>query len=393
MSASLKWVFALSLIAAACWGAYSARRSQLLARLPVQCVTLGKQRNWIGLEAVARDWLAQAPAPGAWYWLGIALKEQRRFPEAADAFGAVPVNGPRGIDAAIERMELQFHVFEQPLKAMQLAERLLKDDPRLASPRRHRIYFYAMTLQRSQLLQEVSLAIKYGVDVPEHYVYLVWLEDLSFSDADVVTGKWAAANPDSELLQHVWLARRLRAARARTLTSAPTREDTQRYQELRAEIAPQLRGLDADPAALDMLLLLCVDDSDVEEAGKLLGRVPDSAVEDPIFWKYRGWYAASIGDLQQADDACRRSLELYPLGWQARNVYANVLRLSGETEAAGRQQKIAADGSDLVLAIRRLPHPRDVTPEQLRRMAQYATDCGAWEIANGLQRRLMTGLK
>jgi len=103
---------------------------------------------------------------------------------------------------------------------------------------------------------------------------------------------------------------RIRTARI-TMLASPTPEAAEGYAQLRSEIVPMLRELGPESIALDTLLMLAMDDGDPQEAGRLLALVPDEAANDPGFWRYRGWYAMRIGDLEQADQAYRQALELH----------------------------------------------------------------------------------
>jgi tetratricopeptide (TPR) repeat protein len=362
------------------------RRQARIDHLAAECPTIARIKDWPRLEARAREWLDLQSAPAAWFWLGTSLKEQRQFADAGRAFENVPRDGLRGIDAVIERMEIQYHVFQRPLEALQLARELLAIDPRLASPRRHRIHFYAMTMQRPELIREIRLAITHRVDLPEHYLYLISLEDLTFRDAEEVTRGWFEASPHSRLLRQVHAMHRLRNARA-TALSTPTPDVVQRFRALHRETIAAAEKEPQEPVVLDTLLLLAMDDADVEQAGRLLALISDEATGDPVFWRYRGWYAALNGDSPLAAESYRQALKLHPLAWQSRHEYANLLRLSGETEEAGKVQTLAAQGSALASEIRRLSHVRHASPELLARLARYARDVGDWEVANGIVRR------
>lgn len=387
MTTRKRWIAAaLVLILVSAGGVLSLLRQARVRRLSKECAVVAKREDWTRLEALAREWTDFDPSPLAWFWLATSLKEQREFAEAEHAFAKVPLDGLRGIDAATARMEILYHIDERPLEAIALARELLQLDPHLAAPRRHRIHFHAMTLQRRELIQEIRLAIRHRADVPEHYVYMLSLEDLSFRDAEQVTARWVEAAPDSAVLRQAHQMHRLRSARSQSRES-PTPETIENYRQVREEVMSAVGDDTSDPVVLDSFLLLAMDSEDVDEAGRLLGLVPDQAADDPVFWRYRGWYATKIRDLAQAGEAYRQALALYPLGWQTRHEYANLLRLSGQVEEAGKVQSISAQGSELANEIRRLPHVRDVPPALLNRIARFARDCGDNEVANGIIRR------
>lgn len=367
-----------------CAGAYYVqRRVDQLTRL---CAEAFRQHDWQKLEGSARESLMLRGTPLAWYWLGSALKGQGKFAEAKSAFEKVPLHGIRGIDAAIERMEITFHVELRPLEAIEAAQRLLERDPRLASPRRHLVYFYAMTLQRPQLLREIRRAIEYHVDLPEHYIYLLTLEDLSFKDAEEITTRWLSGTPDSPFLQTIVEVQRLRVARNEA-RQTPSPELTQHYSDMRNAFLAAHDASTAPLSVLETLLLLAMDRGDVPEAGRLLALVPVEAGDDPTFWRYRGWYAMRNGDLTQAEDSYREALSLHPEGWQTRHEYANILRAKGDVRSAARYQATAGLGTKLISESRRLEHVQKVSMPWLLEMATYAAKCDDLSTANAIYRR------
>ncbi|MBS0263223.1 MAG: hypothetical protein JSS02_14865 [Planctomycetes bacterium] len=361
-------------------------RAARIARLSSECIALASREDWPRLEIAARQWTRWQSAPVAWYWLGMSLKSQRQFPEAKQAFLKVPLAGPRGVDAAIERLEITYHVEHRPLEAIELAKALLDRDPKLASPRRHLILFCAMTFQRVELIRQVRLAIDQHVDLPEHYIYLFLLEDLSFRDGQEVTARWAEANPDSLFLRRVQALHRVRAARDEARLS-PTPELTAVFLRVRQEFADAIDLTRPDPLELDLLLLLAMGDNDQAAAGKLLALVPESAVDDPVFWRYRGWYSTQAGDFAGAIQSYREALRIHPLAWQSRSEMSTALRLAGDVQEAGKEQTIAGLGSDLHVDLRRLSHAKSASAQLLARLAKFAKEAGDFKIANGILRR------
>src|SRR5438445_643504 len=99
------WAALLVLVLATVGGAVSFSRQGRAARLAKECAALAKREDWPRLEELAREWTAVESSPLAWFWLGTALKEQQEFTDAKEALARVPVDGLRGIDAAVARME------------------------------------------------------------------------------------------------------------------------------------------------------------------------------------------------------------------------------------------------------------------------------------------------
>jgi tetratricopeptide (TPR) repeat protein len=363
------------------------RHQQAVEHFPESCRSAAGLQNWNALETLSREWLEEAPEePVAWFWLGESLRFQRQFPEAEDAYRHVALGQLRGIDATIERMQLQFHVFHDPETAMQLADELLAFNSRLADPIRNRIYYFAMTSQRAALLKEIKRAIEVQADLPVHFVYLASLEEIGFRDADVVTGKWLAASPDNQFFQAVNLVHRARNARANWLTS-PTAELKTTLDGLLQEVSALHKALPAEPVLLEFLMNIAMDNGNVDQIGELLAMVPDSAADDPVFWLWRGRYALLTSDYEEAESSLARAIELHPLAWQARNEFATLLRSTERPEEAGEMQELAAEGTDIANEIRRLAHARDVQQPILDRIAKFADACEEWPIAHAVYRR------
>ncbi len=369
------------------------RQASHLRQLLSACRDAAGRQNWHQLEALSRESLTvDQKAPVAWFWLGEALRYQRQFSEAEEAYSHVALNQLRGIDAAVERMQLRFHVFHDPESALQLAEELLRLNDRLADPIRNRIYYFAMTSQRAALLNEVQRAIEVQADLPAHFVYLVSLEEIGFSDADEVTAGWLKNAPDNQFFQAVNLAHRARNARAAWLTS-PTAELKSGLDSLLDEVRLLHAELPQEPVLLEFLMTMAMDAGDVGRIGELLSLVPDSAADDPVFWLWRGRYALLTLDLEEAESSLTRAIEIHPLAWQARNEYAALLRTTGRSQEAGRLQKLAAQGTKIAGEIRRLSHANDVQQPLLDEIAEFANACEAWSIAHAVYRRRQPSVK
>jgi len=373
------------------FGAWQWWSSATNADFQQECRRAEQSGNWAKLEEISSAWTRARPNDALpWYSLGQAQLKLGDFTGAANAFKRVPVNGPRGIDAGTALMRLLFQHLNEPRKAVELARQLLELDPRLPDPRRTGIYFYGMTSQRGLLLKDLYAAIKTRADLPEHYVYLITLEDLSFRDGDVVTKRWLDSDPEDLNLKIAHSVQAARIARAKFLTSP---SDALRSQML--EVTEQLNILKAESPGsgriLDVLLQSAMDDGDLTTAENLLALVTDDAAGDPVIWFWLGTFSRQTGDLIEAERALRQAVKLHPLGWKSRNELAMVLRASNRSEEAAIQQKLAATGMQLATEIRRLGHVSEVSREILEQIAQYAVQCEDWPVANGIFRRHAPG--
>lgn len=373
---------------AAGWGLLQHNRQQRAFELSLECHRLAQRGEWSRLETAADELLqiAQDDAVG-WYWKGESLRRRREFPEALDCLERVRLDDPRGIEAATVRMELIFHVRHEPLRALEIADALLDRDPALAEPRRHRIYFCAMTARRNPLRDEVREAIRYGVDLPLHYVYLMSSEDLSFRDAATVTQQWSREEPDSVLLRHASLMQQARTIRGEYLTD-PTEERAAAWNAALQEIHDARVAHPSDTTLLEFLCLAAVDNEDVDAVEDYLQDAPATVGDDPEFLFYRGWYAARRGALAEADDVLQDAIRLNPLSVRARNERAAVLRRRQRLDEAARVQRLAATGAAIVDDIRRLENAQSADPDLLLRISEYAADCGDFPVSQAIYRRL-----
>lgn len=381
-------VAGLLLAVAAGWMARAHWLRRTAFELSLQCYQLSQQAHWETLKSTADELIAIASDDSdGWYWKGEALRQLHQFDESIDCFEKVGLDDPRGLDAASVRMELIFHVRNDPLQAIALAGDLLARDPALAEPRRHLIYFFAMTGQRVQLREQVREAIDHNCDLPLHYVYLMTSEDLSFRDAAELTAVWSRQNAESVLLKHASLAQSARLLRGRYLTD-PNETTRTAYAAVLDELRLAVQAHSADTLLLEVLCLDAVDRDDVAAVEHYLSQAPSVANDDAEFQFYRGWYAARRDAPADAERSLREAIRLYPLSVRARNELAAVLRLAERPVEAAAMQRLAAEGAQIIGEIRRLDHAGSVTQELLLQISEFASHCEDFAVSQGIYRRL-----
>jgi tetratricopeptide (TPR) repeat protein len=357
-----------------------------LAEFPGQCNQAVTAEDWERLEELSRDWIEREPQSGvAWFWLGKSQHARQNYTEAFESFSHVPLTGPRGIEAATLRLEIQFHVLHQPLSALKIADEILQIEPNNFDARRNRVYFYAMTMQRAELMAEIRQLIRVGGDLPEHYLYLINVDDLWFIDGAEIVQRWRDQAPESQLLKVSHLIQKAKRARGNTL-DATGPAAAQAYTDVLAELDLLDEECRKFTSYLEFRMLNASDDGDVAEMGRWLSLVTDSMATDPVFWYYKGWYASRQARIDEAEESYREALRLHPLSRKARHDWSQLLRNQGDTSQAGRVAALAAQGTSIVLEVRRLPHFREAPPQMLRAIAAWATDCSDFEVAQGIHR-------
>jgi len=388
---SARTIIICGLLAAVSWGIWvwwSFRRTSRTAALAASCFQEASRNNWRQVETLALEWSQLDSGPSAaWYWLGEARKHQHRFDEAVAAFSRLELTDPRGMDAAASRMEVLFHGLHRVDEALSLADQVLAISPALAEPRRERIYYFAMTLQRGDLIREIHKAVEHQVDIPDHYSYLLAVDDLFYRDGAEVIGRWRRACPGNSELAFAELAQIGMNARAAELTT-PNERTRAEHQRAREDVLNALHDSPGVPVLLGYLLISAQDRGDVREVGELLSQVPDAAADDPLFWRLRGWYAVQSGEMEQAEKAYLEALRLHPLSWLTRNEMSILRRLRGENQEAARMQRLAAEGNRLLNEIRRSGRVRQTDRKFLQSVAKYAQDCGELSLANAIHRRI-----
>lgn len=378
----LKWGLLTGVILASL--SYAIHRAWRLSVLPGVCNTAARLESWEELETNAREWTTLKPNHSmAWFWLGLSQRGQGQYNEAFDSFEHVPLRGARGIDAAVARLELQFHLFHEPIEALKIAEEIERLEPDNIDALRHQIYFYAMTMRRPQMVAKIRQVTHQGGDIPEHYLYLLNLEDLWFSDGPDVTAKWEEHDPQSALLHVSHVVQEAKVARAawRTSPGRLTEEAYQRWIQVCERLPDKLSEYSQ---VLEFRLDNAQAAGEVAQVGALLARVDDQDTDDPTFWRYRAWYAFRVGNLLEAESSYHEVIRLNPMSIKARHEFAQFLRSQGKTKEASQQQTLADRGTTLVAQVQKLTHLRDATPQLLSQIAQFASDCGDWETSNGI---------
>lgn len=363
-------------------------RRQQIHKLSIECPQAAQANDWRRLEQVSSEWLRAEPhSVHAKFWLGEALQSQGKFSEALGFLEQIGLQEPRGVDAAIRTMHIQLFVNHRPSAAMRIASDLLDSDPSLPDPIRVRIYFFAMTFQRDKLLQEITTAIRYRADLPEHYIHLMLLEDLSFRDGSAVVGRWlehdkALVESMSDcLFIHSILADREAAintgeSHGRTLIAG-----------LREKCRAKLEENGTNVAILELAIRLELEAGNHTMVEDLLQKVPESYVNDPVVWLHRGKLSLDRDDLADAESSLERALQLLPTGWKSRGYLATVKRLRGFAKDAEKLQEISAAGAHIVGACILLKSNREVPNSLLKEISAYAKKCHADSIAIAIDRR------
>ena len=358
------------------------RQGKELAR---RCRALREQLNWATLADVSRQWERLEPSnANPILFQAEAAQGQSDFLRAADLLSRVPEKNAKRIPAQIERTALLFGPVNRPLEAVAACHEILAQEPRSFTPRQRLIYFYAMTLQRSEMLREIRQSLDYHSEPLEAYVYLMLADELTFQDGFEVNNRWLNGNPNQEpflVARTIHLWKNLSQELSKT---SDTKERLKLAQQLLTEY------LDRYPHNLSVLTFFCelaLVEGNTEWMAELLARAsPDC--EDSRYWRFRGWLHAAKEEYSEAEQAYRKSLRLFPLSWISQHEFADILRRQRAFAEVQTFQNRSLVGKALRQELLQIPNARVVSNELLGKILAYARDSGDQQVAESLQQRL-----
>lgn len=345
-------------------------------------------KNWAEQERIARDWSAWDPASAnAWLFLAEASYEQDDAEHAAEYLGRVPPDDPKAIPAYLEQTNLEWTHLNEPLKGLATCERILGIDSRVLDAHGRIISFYTMTAQRVEMIAAIRRAIASGAEPPEVYTYLMLSESLSFTNASELVARWLSSAPENEQLR-VGLG--VQTALSLAQNAASTGNADARELEAAAvhRLEEFLETYPNNPVLLGFLLEHYQVAGDTDQVGRLLARVPDSAANDHLLWVFRGWYHAINQEFEEAEQAFREALRLFPLSERGHHEYASLLRQLQRSDDTLREQELAITGKKIRTRLLERSNARELTHALLVEIAAYARACGDEQVATALQGRI-----
>jgi tetratricopeptide (TPR) repeat protein len=381
-------------------GGYVLFSKMQVSRLAQQCRQAHQAGEWSRVETLARQWLRwDSENATPWIYLADASQQQGAFEQAAEYLNHLPDDDPKTVPALLERTTLLFGPLNQPLEGIATCQRILQINPQVLEARQRLIFYYAQTMQRSEMVRQIREAIRYGTDTRENYVYLIGTNYLVFSNGAEQNHHWLKGVPDHETFL---VARALHLIGTGIVGDDVSDEPeapvvTDNRQETLKEHERILAGyLDRFPKNLELLvyfLMKASNNGESERAIQLLEQAPPEAEQDCRFWRYRGWLLSAQGQHREAELAYRKALELFPFDYSSHHHLAQVLRQMQRDKEVDYMQDLAFRGNEFRKELLQLPDARSVTVEQLIRIADYIEDCGDQPVADALRRRLNQVLK
>ena len=351
------------------------------------CKEAQNESRWIDLETWSARWSWFEPQEAdAWLLLADAVQHQNRFAEAAEYLSSVPANSPKAPAAILLESKLYFGAANRPLEGEVACRRLLALQPKATMAHALLIRFYAFTLQRKKLEDQVRAAILVDQEPRDSYIYYFLADSLNMAGGEQLNTLWLTSYPDEELFL---VARALQAVSSDEDKPAATEVAADKI--LNAREAQIVKLLERFPHNINLL----ADQIDaeivkghLENVLRLLKNAPATAESDNRFWRFKGWVHYAKGEFQEAELAYRRALKMHPMDWQTLNRLSEVLRARQETKEIDRIQSIVKRIQDLRGEIREIQVVEEAPLDVLKSLAGLATECGDDFIANALQRRV-----
>lgn len=357
--------------------------------LEIDCKRAHEAGRYDEEERLARAWMQAAPGAAApIFFLAEAQLGQGRSRDAAATFATLPDGDPLTIAGLSDRADILFGELGDPREGARTCERILAQDPANVEAHRRACFFSAITLDRRRLAEQARRAIDADADLPETFVYLLGSSWLTLSNTLAVNSHWLERSPDDETF--------LVAAARGFVSSSGLEDEVVSAESPETLVEPEhdrrLRELlERFPGNRELLAYFLQKAStrgDLPRVTDLLSQVPAGAEGDNRFWRFKGWVHEQAGEVEEAEAAHRRALEIDPFDFLTWHQLAGVLRKAGRTDEAARPARLAAEGRNLRKRILQAPDVRAIPPDILREMASYARDCGAAAIADRLARRI-----
>jgi tetratricopeptide (TPR) repeat protein len=375
-----------TLLTVALWTGHGWWLRERRAGLATRCREAIAANRWDELQAVSADWCSwDADNAQAWLFAAQAAESRKDWPRVADYLGRLPDSDSRTVPALIERVRLLFEELNQPLEAVATCARILRIEPRASRAHSRLIFFYAMSLQRQEMVRCIRQAIAAGSEPPEAYVYLFGTDWIVLSNALSINSHWLKTDPDYEPFL---------VARAGLITSMAPGQAADPFDPNSPKAGDTAlidAYLETYPQNLEVLayhLRKSAEAGDYARMAELLARAPAAAENDSRFWRYKGTLHLERKELASAKEAFASALQVNPYDWTSRHQLSNVLRLAGETKEAEQQLELARQGKEIERAIKRLANAADASADLLEQLARYAAESGDRQVATALRVRL-----
>ncbi|MCR9197984.1 MAG: hypothetical protein NXI04_05040 [Planctomycetaceae bacterium] len=378
-------VLLLILITAGWW--WRQQQTQRIAELKDGVIAAFAQADWERAVNLSTEWTAAEPDSGeAWIRHANALSMTGEHERALAALDSVPPSFDRIIEVRETRLNLLLRDLHRPFACRTACETLLQSEPKNETALHLLIYIDAMLLDLPALNQDLRRAIDASVETPDHYVYLMMLDNFALINGAEVTNEWLQEASDNTTLIAANAVHTLNELKLLQVKEAS--DANRRKLEQAQEHVEQLAGTMQEPCLWRSRVLTALTDGDMDAVRRLLAAAPESSLQEAVCLRARAALHVAENDLTAAATCLKQALLRHPLSFEARALQSDVLRRQGDRAAASSAQELAIMGTKIRETISAMKAVTDANPALLRRVANYARQCEDWEIAAALERRL-----
>lgn len=350
------------------------------------CVTATTEEQWERLGLIATKWLEWDPSSNdAHVYLAESEFQAGRLEEAAELLGKVTDDYHGAVAALILRGEILYEDLHRPYEAEQTWQRILTIDPRNTHSHQRLVLFYALSMQRRKLVDQIRNAMQRRSEPPEAYAYLLSVNSLGFTQGLTHVRNWRRSTPEDETLEvaeAVYLAKY--GANPKILEEY---EESHFFSGDQSAIEACLQKYPRNIEILAYHIEKHIYYDRADEVVALLQSAPPAAADDSRFWRFRSWLFQQSGDVDQAIAALDRSIELDLFGWRSRWELASTLRSHRRIAEARQVQELALQGKLLQEALFRTDG-RALTWGLVEDMRAYINEVGDAEVLAALDARI-----
>ncbi len=366
--------------------AYFSYGRQQVAALAAACRAAREARQWDELETLATAWIAwDQRAATAWLYAAEAASEQGQDVRSAAYLYFLPDDDPRTPAALLELSHLQFGTLNQPEAAAQTCERILRLQPNASEAHRRLIFFFAMSRQRSRIIEEARRAIQHGCDTPETFLYLLGADWITFTNGEELNQRWLQSAPESETFLVAAAFHRVRSRALDESTEERNPDGTSNSEKLMRDL------LSVYPHNTELLafhLDLATFRGNERRATELLSQAPPESIRDSRFWRYKGWVHEARQEFEDAEQAYLKAIELHPFDGQSHHELAAIYRRKQDSGLVEKHQSLAVLGKEIMRDCLQSPNSQSLASELLSKMARYAEQSGDSAVASRLRERI-----
>ena len=350
------------------------------------CIAATKEQQWERLGLIATKWLAWDPRSNdAHVYLAESEFQAGRLQEAADLLGNVTDDYHGAVAALIFRGEMLYDDLHLPYEAEQTWQRILTIDPGNTHAHQRLVHFYALSLQRSRMVDQIRRSLQRRCEAPEAYAYLLSVNSLGFTQGLTHVRNWRQSYPEDETLEvaeAVYLAKY-----GENPNILAEYEESHFFSGDQSAIDACLQKYPQNMEVLAYHIEKRIYFDRADEVVALLKAAPAAAAEDSRFWRFRSWLLQQTGDVDQAIAALERSIELDRFGWRSRWELASTLRAHRRVAESRAVQELAMQGKLLQDALFKTDG-RALTWGLVEDMRAYIKEVGDAEVLAALDARI-----